>query len=228
MGVEGMIFLQSLSDLLLAHPFAIVDHLIQNTVFFSGNVDLHRALPDHTAETVVDGILYDRLQKEFQRFVVFQSRLHMDINKDPVEIFEVDQVDVVPDQIDLVLNPDDLPAVFGGKLHELDQGIQRRYHTLGSLHIRHPLDGIERVVDKMGIDLGLERHEFCPAQLDLRLVVFDGEGVDLVDHVLVAAGKAFDLHLIFRERSPAFFRFKALELHVKLLKRTCKDFGNKD
>ena len=37
-----------------------------------------------------------------------------------------------------------------------------------------------------------------------------------------------DLHLIFRERSPAFFRFKALELHVKLLKRTCKDFGNKD
>lgn len=107
-----MIFLQSLSDLLLAHPFAIVDHLIQNTVFFSGNVDLHRALPDHTAETVVDGILYDRLQKEFQRFVVFQARLHMDINKDPVEIFEVDQVDVVPDQIDLVLNPDDLPAVL--------------------------------------------------------------------------------------------------------------------
>ena len=74
----------------------------------------------------------------------------------------------------------------------------------------------------------MERHEFCPAQLDLRLVVFDGEGVDLVDHVLVAAGKAFDLHLIFRERNPAFFLFKALELHIKLLKRTCKDFGNKD
>ncbi len=68
-----MIFLQSLSDLLLAHPFAIVDHLIQNTVFFSGNVDLHRALPDHTAETVVDGILYDRLQKEFSAFRSFPS-----------------------------------------------------------------------------------------------------------------------------------------------------------
>ena len=90
------------------------------------------------------------------------------------------------------------------------------------------VDHFHGVVDEMRIDLGLERHEFCPAQLDLRLVVFDGEGVDLVDHVLVAAGKAFDLHLIFRERNPAFFLFKALELHIKLLKRTCKDFGNKD
>ena len=75
--------------------------------------------------------------------------------------------------------------------------------------------------------MGLQRHQLRSAELELRLVIFDGQAVDFFNHAVIASGQALNLHLVFRKGIPAFFRLKPAHFNIQLLKWTCKNLGNK-
>ena len=137
---------------------------------------------------VEDGILHQGLQDHLGHGPTVQSTLGLYLEGGPPVVAELLDGDVALDQLHL-------PGHGGGALPGQggpQQLAQLHHHPGGVLAAPgadHPVHGIQRVVQKMGVDLGLEHLVLGLLQQDLFFVVFPDQGVDLLQHDPELAGQ---------------------------------------
>ena len=79
----------------------------------------------------------------------------------------------------------------------------------------------------MGVYLELQGQQLCFPQPGLGLIIAHGQVVDLLNHAVITAGKALDLHLVFLKILSVFLGFKPAQLCIQVLKGTGDDLGYK-
>ena len=136
---------------------------------------------------MIDAVLDERLQDQLDRCVPEQSLIQVVMHMKLVPEPDLLDRDIIPHKIDFLLQQNDALPFIQRHSVILGQIIDHLVHLHSPFFDRKGRDGGQGVVQKMGIDLGLER-------IQLRLLPCDLLHVHVMDQGLYGRG-----HLIERK-----------------------------
>ena len=188
-----------------------VDLLWRNADAVIGEKQNHRFVLDPAGEddgalaavlfqdAVQDAVLDDGLKGQPGNPVLHHGIRYVDYKVDAVVEAHVLKAYVNGSVFDLLLERAD--GVLAAERQTVESGeiADRLVNFLGAALLRHPVDHLHGVVQKMGIDLGLQRAEFGDSELLGLLLLLVHQVVDLSCHVVVGVDQVANF-VIFRGR----------------------------
>ncbi len=142
---------------------------------------------------MVDGVLDQGLDEELQDPVAVEFGVEGDLVVELVLVPDLLDRQVALDVLELVPDGDDLAPPVDPEAEELRQGARHVDGLIAFAQLHEPDDGIEGVVEEVGIDLGLEGAELeLPLHLLLPGVLAD-QIPDLLDGDVAVPGEVRDL-----------------------------------
>ena len=131
---------------------------------------------------MVERVLHQRLQRQLRQHAAAQLRLDMDLIAQDIPVAHLLDLQIAA-HVDLLLaEGDDIAALAQGTAEEIRKA---RDHldglfVLPGLH--EPDDGIERIIEKMGINLGLKGFQFTLSLQFLFMDILCHQIFNLVGH----------------------------------------------
>ncbi len=188
-----------LLELRSAHPPAIIgDNYVE--AVFAVRHDRQYPVRFRIRQSVLHGVLDDRLKDEFWNEAGSSCRFYLETRGDPTVRDRRLQFEIVADIFELSLKGDE-PALLGNRLPQDvgERGDNPGYFLL-AIHLGNTVDRFKDIVQKVRIYAGLERTIFGLDGTELRFVLarlFFGELTycmgQSVDHRVESAGKLTDL-----------------------------------
>ena len=151
---------------------------------------------------MVERVLHQRLQRQLRQHAAAQLRLDMDLIAQDIPVAHLLDLQIAA-HVDLLLaEGDDISALAQGTAEEIRKA---RDHldglfVLPGLH--EPDDGIERVVEKMRVDLALQQGQLHRAELVLLLPVELHLLLQVLRHVLKTAAERLQRLILGHDRLP--------------------------
>ena len=182
-----------LFQLAFVHPHPVVpDRQAEHIpVLFPGNVDV--SLGPLVLDAVVERVLHQGLQRQLQNLVIVQRRIDPDVVLQYVVVAHLLDFQVAPDMLFLLPQGNKLPSPAE---HQSEKVGQRHHHVhglVGLVVLDEPDNGVQRIVQEMGIDLLLQQAQIQLAQLLLVLLCPLDQKLQVSRHVVEPPGQNLNL-----------------------------------
>ena len=192
-GAVTRLILQEGRDLLRLHADAVVRDDEQNIIPVGLYGDFNVAGIDHQIQPVIDGIFNDGLQGDLVAVVIQAPRVHVKFIGELVFVAVLLDLEIALGVLDLLGDGDELVAAADADAEQPRQCMDHLDSIGVFAALTHPGDGIQRIVEKMRVDLRLQRLELCLAQDNFLLADGGHKLLDAAYHV--AEGVREVLHL---------------------------------
>ena len=179
--------------LLLGHARAVVLHTEDEHVALPPRLHQDVARAALLLDAVVDGVLHQRLQDQLVHPQRKQLLRHVDFVVQLVLVAHLLDVEVAAHVIHLVREGDDLPAPAQADAEQAGQRAHQPHDLVGLVLLRHPADGIQGVVEEVGLDLGLQGADLGLTLLLLLPVHQVQQVANVVHHAVEAAAQLVNL-----------------------------------
>ena len=180
-------------------------------------------------EGVLDGVLHDGLQDQFERRIVEEALVRLEAHVHPVR--EADLVDLqkVRGQLELLADRDELVPLVQREAEKFGEVDGQLLDLRLLFQARHPGDGVQRVVQEVRVDLHLQRFQLELALHLGVLAVFLDEAEEVGDHLVVLLFQHIQLVPLVRLPQPLPARADGLlDVRVEFGDRLGELFGAQD
>ena len=142
---------------------------------------------------MVDGIFNDGLQGDLVAVVIQAPRVHVKFIGELVFVAVLLDLEIALGVLDLLGDGDELVAAADADAEQPCQGVHHIHRVGVPPPLAHPGDGVQGIIQKMGVDLGLEGLQLSLAQVDLLLAHGGHELLNPQHHVPEGLGELPDL-----------------------------------
>ena len=141
----------------------------------------------HVLKTVHDRIFQHWLKYGARDACLDEPWVHADIHSKAVFKAQVHDVEIVPEPVEIFLHRTGIAFVSEALLKHIGQMADRFYDIALSGVNRHPADGAERIIEKMRIELEVERHNLRLLLSQLDFIIFHDQRMNPLIHLVEAA-----------------------------------------
>jgi len=145
---------------ILGHAQAVIGHRDGERSIRDPGPDLDQPVPVHKIHGVVDGVLHDGLDHQLDGGEIFRLSGAVDPITELILVAHLLNQEIVAHMLQLILHRDDVAALGKADAEKAGQSGDHPYGVLPLSVFDHPDNDIQRIIEKMGIDLCLKGIEF--------------------------------------------------------------------
>lgn len=199
LGIEA---LAKLPQALRRHARAIVAHEDADGLALLRGIDQNAAHAAAELDAVVERIFHQRLQGELRQHAAAQLRLDADLIAQNVPVARLLDLQIAAHMDFFFAQCDDVAPLTQGAAEEIGQARDHLDGLFVFSGLHEPDDGIERIVEKMGVDLALQQCQLHRAELVLLLPVKLHLLLQMLRHLLKAVAQRLQRLVLRHDRLP--------------------------
>ena len=142
---------------------------------------------------MVDGVFDDGLEGDLVAVVIQARRVHLEPVGKLILVAILLDLQIALGVFDLLGDGDELVALADADAEEPGQGVDHLHRVGVAALFAHPGDGVQGIVEEMGVDLGLKGPELRFAEIYLLLPDGGHQLLDPQHHVAEGTGELLDL-----------------------------------